>query len=69
MNQIKRWDQWFDSVGLSKEWAVVKEQFPDSVELQLRWAEILEMNRLTEVTKRKQEEVDAKSQQAIPTDN
>ncbi len=47
---IKRWDEWFNSVGLSKKWEVIKEQFPNDVNKQLSWAIILESNRLNEVS-------------------
>lgn len=43
---IEKWDTWFEAVGLTKEWNVVKEQFPNDIQKQLAWAKILELNRL-----------------------
>ena len=45
--EIERWDHWFGLVGLSKEWAVVKEQFPDDTQRQLVWAKVMELNRIS----------------------
>ena len=45
--EIERWDQWFGLVGLSKEWAVVKEQFPNDNRKLITWAKVMELNRIS----------------------
>lgn len=55
---IQKWDEWFALVGKSREWGVVKELFPDDLCKQIIWARIMEMNRLSDVTKSKDKEVD-----------
>ena len=52
---IEHWDEWFALVGLMKDWAVVKDQFPGDVNRQLAWAQIMELNRITAETEKKKQ--------------
>ena len=45
--QVAQWDQWFATVGMAKEWATIKDLFPDDPKKQLVWAGIIEMNRIS----------------------
>lgn len=49
-SEILRWDEWFGIVGLTKEWEVVKGQFPGDIPRQVRWAQIMELNRISQET-------------------
>ena len=51
-DMIDSFGKWFAIVGMAKEWDIIKEQFPDDPKRQLMWARIIEMNRISAVTKR-----------------
>jgi hypothetical protein len=57
-DQISQWNHWFPLVGMGKEWESVKAAEPNE-ERQLRWATIMELNRLNKATE--QTDVDAET--------
>lgn len=44
--ELKRWEEWFKTVNMEKEWKVLIELFENDYPKLIRWAQILEFNRL-----------------------